>query len=122
MFLDSGKCFGFWDVFLDSGKCFGFWDVFLDSGKCFWILGSALILGSVLDSRTWFWILETVLSLRATVDRQSRSMFQWTVFFKQVSLMEFHFFQVSETAGHDYYFFFFLNLLVACSNWLTYSG
>ena len=35
MFLDSGKCFGFWDVFLDSGKCFGFWEVFLDSGTCF---------------------------------------------------------------------------------------
>ena len=40
MFLDSGKCFGFWDVFLDSGmfldsgKCFGFWDVF-------WILAGA---------------------------------------------------------------------------------
>ena len=42
MFLDSKKCFGFWDAFLDSGKCFGFWDVFLDSGKCFWILGSVL--------------------------------------------------------------------------------
>ena len=26
-------------MFLDSGKCFGFWGVFLDSGKCFWILG-----------------------------------------------------------------------------------
>ena len=35
IFFASGKCFGFWDVFLDSGKCFGFWDVFLDSGKCF---------------------------------------------------------------------------------------
>ena len=35
MFLDSGTCFGFWEVFLDSGTCFGFWDVFLDSGKCF---------------------------------------------------------------------------------------
>ena len=22
MFLDSGTCFGFWEVFLDSGKCF----------------------------------------------------------------------------------------------------
>ena len=28
MFLDSGKCFGFWEVFLDSGKCFGFREVF----------------------------------------------------------------------------------------------
>ena len=42
MVLNSGKCFGFWEVFLDSGKCFwilgsvfGFWEVFLDSGKCF---------------------------------------------------------------------------------------
>ena len=41
VFLDSGKCFGFWKVFcsvgsvLNSGKCFGLWEVFLDSGKCF---------------------------------------------------------------------------------------
>ena len=28
MFLDSGKCFGFWNVFLDSEKCFGFWEAF----------------------------------------------------------------------------------------------
>ena len=35
-------------MFLDSGKCFGFWDVFLDSGMCFWILGR------VLDSGTCF--------------------------------------------------------------------
>ena len=40
-YLDSGKCFGFWNVFLDSGTCFGFWEVFfilgrvMDSGKCF---------------------------------------------------------------------------------------
>ena len=40
MVLDSGKCFGFWEVFVDSGTCFGFWEVFwilgrvLDSGKC----------------------------------------------------------------------------------------
>ena len=120
--MDSGTYFWILGSVLDSGTCFWILGSVLDSGKCFWILGSALILGSVLDSRTWFWILGTVLSLRATVDRQSRSMFQWTVFFKQVSLMEFHFFQVSETAGHDYYYFFFLNLLVACSNWLTYSG
>ena len=52
--LDSGMCFGFWEVFwvlgrvLDSGKCFGFRDVFLDSGTCFWILGR------VLDSGTCF--------------------------------------------------------------------
>ena len=58
---------GFWKVFwilgrvLDSGKCFGFWDVFLDSGKCFWILES------VLDAGKCFWILGSVLSLRATV-------------------------------------------------------
>ena len=40
VFLHSGKCFGFWDVFLDSGKCFGFWDVFLDPGKCFGFWGA----------------------------------------------------------------------------------
>ena len=28
MFLDSGTCFGLWDVFLDSGKCFGIWEEF----------------------------------------------------------------------------------------------
>ena len=33
---------------LDSGTCFGFWEIFLDSGMCFWILGS------VLDSGTCF--------------------------------------------------------------------
>ena len=66
--LDSGKCFGFWEVFLDSGKCFGFWEVFLDSGKCFWILGSVLdsgkcfwILGSVFGFWEVFWILGSVL-------------------------------------------------------------
>ena len=37
MFLDPGKCFGFWEVFWDPGKCFGFWEVFLD-----WILGSVM--------------------------------------------------------------------------------
>ena len=46
-----------------------------------------------MDSGTCFWILGSVSSLRATVDRQSRSTFQRTVFFKQVSLMEFHFFR-----------------------------
>ena len=86
--LDSGKCFGFWDVFLDSGKCFGFWEVFLDSGTCFWILGS-------------------VSSLRATVDRQSRSTFQRTVFFKQVSLMEFHFFRDQRQWSRLLLLFFF---------------
>ena len=35
MFLDSGKCFGFWKVFLDSKKCFWFQGSVLDSGKCF---------------------------------------------------------------------------------------
>ena len=46
---------------VDSGKCFGFWEVFwilenvLDSGRCFWILGS------VLDSEGCFWILGSVL-------------------------------------------------------------
>ena len=48
MFLDSGKCFGFWDVFLDSGMCFWILGSVLDSGMCFWILGS------VLDSGTCF--------------------------------------------------------------------
>ena len=38
--LDSGKCFGFWDVFLDSGTCFRILGSRLDSGMCFWILGS----------------------------------------------------------------------------------
>ena len=57
VFLNSGKCFGFWEVFfgfwevfcilgsvfgfwegfLNSGTCFGFWEVFLDSRKCFGI-------------------------------------------------------------------------------------
>ena len=55
VFLDSGKCFGFWEVVLDSGKCFGFWEVFLDSGTCFWILGRCL------DSGKCFWILGRVL-------------------------------------------------------------
>ena len=42
MILDSGP-----DVVLDSGKCFGYWDVFLDSGTCFWM-------GSVLESGKCF--------------------------------------------------------------------
>ena len=54
--LDSGMCFGFWEVFLNSRKChFGFWEVV-------WILGC------VLDFGKCFWILGSVLSLRATVD------------------------------------------------------
>ena len=54
--LDSGMCFGFWEVFLNSRKChFGFWEVL-------WILGC------VLDFGKCFWILGSVLSLRATVD------------------------------------------------------
>ena len=52
--LDSGKCFGFWEVFLDSGTCFGLWDVF-------WILGRVFGFLEV------FWNLGSVLSLRATV-------------------------------------------------------
>ena len=53
--LDSGKCFGFWEVFRilesvsDSRKCFwilgsvlAFWEVFWHSGKCFGILGSVV--------------------------------------------------------------------------------
>ena len=43
-FLDSGKCFGFWNVFLDSGRCFGFWEVFFLFWDELWILGSALSL------------------------------------------------------------------------------
>ena len=27
---------------MDSGTCFGFWEVFLESRTCFWILGSVL--------------------------------------------------------------------------------
>ena len=81
-------------MFLDSETCFWILRSVLDSGTCFWILGSV------------FWFLGSFLSLRATLDRQSRSMFQRTVFLKQVSLMEFHFFQGSETAGHDYYYYF----------------
>ena len=110
MFLDSGKCFGFWDVFLDSGKRFGFWKAFS-------------ILGSVFGFWEAFWMLGTVLSLRATVDGQSRSMFQRTVFFKQVSLMEFHFFRDKrQRVTIIVIIIIFLNLLVACPNRLTYSG
>ena len=35
MFLDSGKCFGFWEVFWILERVFGFCKVFLDSEKCF---------------------------------------------------------------------------------------
>ena len=49
MFLVFETCFGLLEVFLDSrievfwilgrvldsGKCFGFWDVFFDFGACF---------------------------------------------------------------------------------------
>ena len=58
--LDSGKCFGFWDVVwilgsvLYFGKCFWILGNVLDSGKCFWILGSVLSIacrlsGNILD-------------------------------------------------------------------------
>ena len=98
MFSDSGKYFGFWEVFLDSGTCFLVSGTcFLVSATCFWILGRVF----------GFW--EVFFSVRATVDRQSQSMFQRTVFFKQVSLMEFHFFQGSETAGHDYYYYYYFS-------------
>ena len=46
MFLDSGKCFGFWEVFRILGRVFGFWEVFRILGRVFefwevfWILGS----------------------------------------------------------------------------------
>ena len=46
--LDSGKCFGFWEVFRILGRfrilgsVFGFWEAFWHSGKCFGILGSVL--------------------------------------------------------------------------------
>ena len=33
--LDSGKCFGFWEVFWILERVFGFCKVFLDSEKCF---------------------------------------------------------------------------------------
>ena len=38
----SGMCFGLCVVFLNSRKCFGFWDVF-------WILGSVLSLRATVD-------------------------------------------------------------------------
>ena len=90
MLLDSGTCFGFWEVFLDSGTCFrfwhvfwilesvfGFWEVFFDSGTCFgfwevfWILAGAHqwapdsgkcfgILGRVFGFWDVFWILGSV--------------------------------------------------------------
>ena len=34
MVLDSGKCFGFWEVFWILGSVCGFWEVFVDSGTC----------------------------------------------------------------------------------------
>ena len=46
---------GFWEVFwilgsvLNSGKCFGFWEVFLNSEKCFGFPEVFLIFGSVLS-------------------------------------------------------------------------
>ena len=60
VFLDSGLCFGFWDVFwilevfLDCGMCFGFW-------KCFWILGCVLDSGGVFGFWDFLWILGCVL-------------------------------------------------------------
>ena len=73
----------------------------MDSGKCLWILGR------VLDSETCFWILGTVLPLRATVDRQSRSMFQRTVLFKQLSLMEFIFSRIRDSGSRLLLLLFF---------------
>ena len=60
-YLDSGTCFGFWEVCSDSGKCFGFWDVFLDSGKCFGFWEVFWILGRVFGFWEVFWILGRVL-------------------------------------------------------------
>ena len=54
MFLDSGKCFGFWNVFLDSGKCFWILGRVLDSGKCFGFWEFFWILGRVMDSGKCF--------------------------------------------------------------------
>ena len=34
MFLDSGKCFGFWKVILSSGKCLGLWEGFVPTSHC----------------------------------------------------------------------------------------
>ena len=42
--LDSGKCFGFWDIFWILGHV-------LDSGMCFWILGHVLSL----QATAWTW-------------------------------------------------------------------
>ena len=53
--LDSGKCFGFWEVLwilgsvLDSGKCFGILERVLDSGKCFVVWEVFWIMGNVFD-------------------------------------------------------------------------
>ena len=50
MFLNSGKCFGFWDV--SSG---GLWNVF-------WILASIFEFKKVFGFWDVFWIWERVLS------------------------------------------------------------
>ena len=57
--LDSGTCFGFWEVFCDSGTCFGFWDMlWMDM---FWILGRVLDSGMFFGFWDMFWILGCVL-------------------------------------------------------------
>ena len=62
MFLDSGKCFGFWEVFCSVGsvldpwkclypeRCFGFLEGLLDYGKWFGFWEVFCSVGSVLDS------------------------------------------------------------------------
>ena len=64
--LDSGKCFGRWDVFWILRSVFGFWTCF-EFWTCFWNLGSVSdfvksfwILGRALDSGKCFWILGRV--------------------------------------------------------------
>ena len=62
LFWILGCDFGFWEVFLDSGP-----DVVLDSGKCFGYWDVFWILGSVFGWEV-FWNLGSVLSLWATVE------------------------------------------------------
>ena len=59
MFWILGSVFG-----LDTGKCYGFWEVFLD-----WILGSVMDSGKCFWIEYWevLWILGSVLSLWTTV-------------------------------------------------------
>ena len=48
--MDSGKCFGFWEVLVDSGKCLWILGSVLDSGKCFVPMGHRTSVLSVLPN------------------------------------------------------------------------